>query len=111
MYITNYKDIQVIWKDPDNTKRRQGIKDIAGALIDPCYYNMKDGFGHKEHGMWSDAPLPRAHMEYAAKDAYVSYELYRRLDLFQRGYYSLNKNQEEMKDKTRARNYWQGDEW
>ena len=34
MYISNFKDIQRIWRDPDNKKRKQGLKDVAAAIID-----------------------------------------------------------------------------
>jgi hypothetical protein len=61
---------------------------------------MKDGFGDKEHGMWGDLPpLPHKHLEYAARDAYVSYELYRHLDVYERGFFSLYKSSE--KNRTR----------
>ena len=92
MYISNFKDIQRIWRDPDNKKRKQGLKDVAAAIIDVYYKNMKDGFGDAEHRIWAAAPLPLKHLEYAARDAYTAYELYRRLDLFERGFFSLFKN-------------------
>ncbi|CAM0945843.1 unnamed protein product [Alopecurus aequalis] len=106
MFITPccHKDIQTIWRDPDNEKprcRKQGLKDVAAAIIDPYYENMKDGFGEEEHKIWADASLPPKHLEYAARDAYAAYEIYRRLDVFERGFLSLYKNPE----KKRAR-YW-----
>ena len=103
LYIHNFKDIQSVWRDPDNTwKHTQVLKDVAGAIIDPYYLNMKDGFGFAEHRMWSDSPpLPDKHLEYAARDAYVTYEVYRKLDVYERGFFSLFKNAE----KKRAR-YW-----
>ncbi|KAM0826703.1 hypothetical protein ACQ4PT_068699 [Festuca glaucescens] len=93
-YIHNLNDIQAIWRDPDNTKKRlQGLKDVAAAIIDPIYLEMKDGFGRKEHRMWADPPpLPPKHLEYAARDAYATYEVYRRLDVFERGFFSLFKH-------------------
>ncbi|XP_051229655.1 uncharacterized protein [Lolium perenne] len=78
-YIHNIKDIQMIWRDPDNKKRTQGLKDVAAAIIDPFYMKMKDGFGREEHSMWANAPpLPPEHILYAARDAYVTYEVYKR---------------------------------
>ncbi|KAM0898444.1 hypothetical protein ACQ4PT_021922 [Festuca glaucescens] len=96
LYIHNIKDIQMIWRDPDNTtKQTQGLKDVAAAIIDPFYLKMKDGFGRKEHSMWANAPsLPPDHILYAARDAYASYEVYRRLDVFERGFFSLYKHSE-----------------
>ena len=103
LYVSNHKDIQTIWRDPDKPRKRiQGMKDVAAAIIDPYYQDMKDGFGENEHRMWADAPpLPDAHVAYAARDAYVSYELYRRLDVFERGFFCLFKSSE----KKRAREW------
>ncbi|KAM0853217.1 hypothetical protein ACQ4PT_051242 [Festuca glaucescens] len=96
LYIHNIKDIQMIWRDPDNTtKQTQGLKDVDAAIIDPFYLNMKDGFGRKEHNMWANVPpLPPDHILYAARDAYASYEVYRRLDVFKRIFFSLYKDSE-----------------
>jgi hypothetical protein len=48
LYCHNLNDIQQIWRDLDNTKKRtQGLKDVAAAVIDPWYLEMKYGFGRK----------------------------------------------------------------
>nr|XP_051221698.1 uncharacterized protein LOC127339948 [Lolium perenne] len=95
LYVHNPKDIQEIWRDPDKKKKLQGLKDVAGAIIDPIYFEMKDSFGRAEHRMWANPPpLPPKHLEYAARDAYATYEVYRRLDLFERGFFSLFKHPE-----------------
>ncbi|KAM0855274.1 hypothetical protein ACQ4PT_049889 [Festuca glaucescens] len=75
--VHNLKDIQQIWRDPEKSwKRTQGLKDVGGAIIDPYYEKMKDGFGNREHNMWANAPpLPMKHLEYAARDAYATYEV------------------------------------
>ncbi|KAM0911979.1 hypothetical protein ACQ4PT_013104 [Festuca glaucescens] len=74
--VHNLKDIHQVWRDPEKSwKRTQGLKDVAGAIIDPYYENMQDGFGKKEHNMWANAPpLSEKHLEYAARDAYATYE-------------------------------------
>ncbi|KAM0864093.1 hypothetical protein ACQ4PT_044149 [Festuca glaucescens] len=98
LYIHNIKDVQAIWRDPDNTKRTQGLRDVAAAIIDPFYLKMKDGFGMTEHRMWANAPpLPPGHILYAGRDAYVTYEVYRRLDVFERGFFSLYKRPEKIR--------------
>jgi hypothetical protein len=67
---------------------------------------MKDGFGRREHAIWHEAPpLPPKHLEYAARDAYASYEVYRHLDIFERGFFSMYKNKYAHKDKKRARDW------
>jgi hypothetical protein len=95
IYISRFKDIQRVWRDPDNkeNKRTQGIKDVAGAIIDKYYLNMKYGFGNKDHQMWANPPpLPLKHLEYAARDAYATYKTYRRLDVCKRGFFCLWKD-------------------
>ncbi|KAM0919018.1 hypothetical protein ACQ4PT_008435 [Festuca glaucescens] len=82
--VHNLKDIQQIWRDPEKSwKRTQGLKDVVAAIIDPYYEQMKDGFGNTEHNMWANAPpLPEKHLEYAARDAYATYEVYRSRTVF-----------------------------
>ncbi|KAM0851342.1 hypothetical protein ACQ4PT_052476 [Festuca glaucescens] len=99
--VHNLKDIQQIWRDPEKSwKRTQGLKDVAAAIIDPYYEQMKDGFGNTEHNMWANAPpLPEKHLEYAARDAYATYEVYRRLDVYERGFFSLYKHSEKKRSR------------
>ncbi|KAM0877229.1 hypothetical protein ACQ4PT_035634 [Festuca glaucescens] len=96
LYVHNLQDIQTIWRDPKKFwKLTQGLKDVSAAIIDPYYSKMKDGFGIKEHNMWANPPpLPDAYLEYAARNAYATYEVYRRLDVFERGFFSLYKHSE-----------------
>ena len=57
LFINNLKDLQQVWRDPEKSwKRTQGLKDVAGAIIDSYYENMKDGFGKREHSMWANPP-------------------------------------------------------
>jgi hypothetical protein len=99
--VHNLKDIQQIWRDPEMSwKRTQGLKDVAAAIIDPYYEQMKDGFGNTEHSMWANAPpLPEKHLEYVARDAYATYEVYRRLDVYERGFFSLYKHSEKKRSR------------
>ena len=96
--IFNHFDNQKIWKDPDLIKYRSdgsvgkhGMKDLAGLLIDPLYYEMKGAMTNEDHQLWHIAPLSEKHLHYAAKDAYVTYELYKKLDFYERGRYKLMK--------------------
>ena len=98
--ISNHIDIQLIWANPDSTKRRQGMKDLAAALIHDSYKEMKDKMISKDHEEWAIAPLSEKHMHYAAKDAYVSYELYRRLDFFERGWYHAHRRSGKVRSRT-----------
>ena len=49
------------------------------ALINEEYADMKTKFPKSQHRLWEKTPLDRINIEYAAKDAYVSYELYRKI--------------------------------
>ena len=49
------------------------------ALIDESYGDMKTSFPKSQHRLWEKGPLDDINIEYAAKDAYVSYELYRKI--------------------------------
>ena len=102
LYIFNHIDIQSIWKDPDliklrrdGTPSKQGMKDVAGVLIHPSYYEMKGGMTDADHQLWHKAPLSEKHLKYAAKDGYVSYELYKILDFYERGCYKVMKRKEQ----------------
>ena len=66
-------DIQDIFKS------RVGMANLADAIIDGSYKNMKTKFSSDKHDLWETKPLSLMHLEYAAKDGYVSYELYRRI--------------------------------
>ena len=83
----NYNDIHAYWMNPDNTSRRkQKITDVAAVLIDSSY---KDGdeMTVDDHRKWGVAPLSQKHLDYAAKNAFLSYELYRMLDFYERGFF------------------------
>jgi len=58
---------------------RAGMGTMAKRLIDSWYGDMKKKFHHDRHRMWGVIPLPQMNIEYAAIDAWVSYELYRKI--------------------------------
>uniref|UniRef100_A0A8I6WKS2 3'-5' exonuclease domain-containing protein n=1 Tax=Hordeum vulgare subsp. vulgare TaxID=112509 RepID=A0A8I6WKS2_HORVV len=58
---------------------RTSMAHMAVALIDEEYGDMKTIFPKYQHKLWEKGPLDRINIEYAAKDAYVSYELYRKI--------------------------------
>ena len=58
---------------------RAGMATMAQRLIDSWYGDMKKKFHHDRHRMWGYIPLPKMNIEYAAIDAWVSYELYRKI--------------------------------
>ena len=87
----NHKDIHANWRNPDNTSRRkQRIVDVAAVVIDISYKD-DDDMTDDDHRKWGVAPLSQKHLEYAAKNAYLSYEVYRRLDIYERGFFRLFK--------------------
>ncbi|XP_051196869.1 uncharacterized protein [Lolium perenne] len=60
-------------------KSRVGMANLAEAIIDGSYKNRKTKFSSDKNDLWETKPLSRMHLEYAAKDGYVSYELYCRI--------------------------------
>ena len=72
-------DIQDVLKFPADIKgTRAGMGYLAGVVIDPSYKEMAK-LTHEEHQHWHDIPLSQAQLEYAARDGYVSYELWNRI--------------------------------
>ena len=78
---------------------RDSMADLAAAIIDPSYKNMKKSFPKEKHQFWEWKPLSLIHLEYAAKDGYVSYELYRRILIIKNGLRHLQ--QQSMKERLR----------
>ena len=64
---------------------KTGMPTMAADLIDLHYATMKTNFHHKRHGYWDVIPLPGVNIDYAAVDGFVSYELNRLLDLYEKG--------------------------
>ncbi|KAE8766887.1 putative ubiquitin-conjugating enzyme E2 26 [Hordeum vulgare] len=62
-------------------KQKDSLIDLAMAIIDPYYRDMKAECD-KDKFMWHKAwvnKLHEEHIKYTAKDAYTSYEMYRRI--------------------------------
>ena len=78
----NLVDIQgqyKIWGNKEHEK--DSLVHLTEAIIDPYYRDMKDSCNkdkHAWHSAWMEK-LDIAHVVYAAKDAYTSYEMYRRI--------------------------------
>lgn len=58
---------------------RAGMGKIAAVIIDPSYNEMKKECTNEMHNQWHWDPLSEKHLEYAAKDGYVSYELWNKI--------------------------------
>uniref|UniRef100_A0A8I6XTD1 3'-5' exonuclease domain-containing protein n=1 Tax=Hordeum vulgare subsp. vulgare TaxID=112509 RepID=A0A8I6XTD1_HORVV len=58
---------------------RTSMAHMAVALFDESYGDMKTSFPKYQHKLWEKGPLDDINIQYAAKDAYVSYELYRKI--------------------------------
>ena len=77
------------------------MADLAAAIIDPSYKSMKKSFRKEKHQFWEWKPLSPIRLEYAAKDGYVSYELYRRILIIKNGLCHLH--QQPVKETLRPR--------
>ena len=63
---------------------RDGMASLATSIIDESYSEMKNKFPTERHNYWEERPLSDLNLEYAAKDAYVSYQLYVKIWFFLR---------------------------
>ncbi|XBI96303.1 hypothetical protein VPH35_032605 [Triticum aestivum] len=82
----NYVDLQRKWRVQNNGKKWQSLAKFAGSLIHPSYKEMKQKIDRKsDHLLWGDSPLPNNLIEYAAKDAYVTYEAWKKIEITKQG--------------------------
>ena len=79
----NWIDLQSLVKIKGRG-RRDGMASLASCILDESYSEMKNGFPSKRHDYWEEEPLSNLNLEYAAKDAYVSYQLYVKIWFFLR---------------------------
>ncbi|XP_071683710.1 3'-5' exonuclease-like [Lolium perenne] len=84
----NWIDIQEIVNVKGLNERgklmRDGMASLATSIIDESYSQMKSKFPPERHNYWEEQPLSNLNLEYAAKDAYVSYQLYVKIWFFLR---------------------------
>ncbi|XBI80779.1 hypothetical protein VPH35_089838 [Triticum aestivum] len=68
-----------IWGSKEHEK--DSLVHLAEAIIDPYYRDMKDSCNKDKRAWHSDwmEKLDKAHVVYAAKEAYTSYDMYRRI--------------------------------
>ncbi|KAE8772836.1 putative ubiquitin-conjugating enzyme E2 26 [Hordeum vulgare] len=65
----------------EKKKQKDSLVNLAEAIIDPYNRDMKSEC-EKDKFVWNKAwvnELDEEHIKYAAKDAYTSYEMYRRI--------------------------------
>lgn len=81
-----YVDMQRKWRVPKNGKKWQALAEFAASLIHPSYKEMKKKINQEfDHKLWGDSPLPNNLIEYAAKDAYVTYEAWKKIEIVKEG--------------------------
>jgi hypothetical protein len=76
-------DIQRIFKIKEIGK--DGMGDLAAAIIDESYKGMNKKFPSHRHNYWEEKPMKEANLHYAAIDGYISYELYRKIKIINDG--------------------------
>ena len=70
---------ECVWGSDKN--KLNSLVDLASDIIDPCYMKMKDESKKDKnawHSVWHER-LDEQLIKYTAKDAYTSYEMYRRI--------------------------------
>jgi len=88
LFIMNHVDIHAIWRNPDKPSgRKESLMDVAALFVDKSYKDFNGGLTKKDHLGWGSAPLSKKHKHYAAKNAFVSFELFRKLDIHERGFF------------------------
>ncbi|XP_020163418.1 uncharacterized protein [Aegilops tauschii subsp. strangulata] len=82
-----YIDIQRKWRVPyKGRKRFHSLADVAGSVIHPFYKQMKNKIDRVEdHKLWGISRLPNYLIEYAAIDAYATYESWKRIENIREG--------------------------
>ncbi|KAM3334487.1 hypothetical protein ACQJBY_029109 [Aegilops geniculata] len=81
-----YVDMHRKWRVPNNGKKWQSLAEFAASLIHPSHKEMKQKINKKlDHKLWGDSPLPNNLIEYAAKDAYVTYEAWKKIETIKEG--------------------------
>ena len=84
LHIPNFVDIQTNWRVPDGTKPLDSLGDVAAAIIDDEYADMKMKTTDHDHSLWTSI-LSTKHVEYAAKDAYAAFEIWNRISTMKKG--------------------------
>ena len=77
--LVNIQDHYKVYVSDEN--KLNSLVDLASAIIDPYYMKMKNESKKDKnawHSVWHER-LDEQHVKYAAKDAYTSYEMYRRI--------------------------------
>ncbi|XBJ19641.1 hypothetical protein VPH35_010592 [Triticum aestivum] len=81
-----FVDMQRKWRVPNNGKKWQSLAEFAASLIHPSYKEMKQKINKKlDHKLWGYSPLLNNLIEYAAKDAYVTYEAWKKIKTIKEG--------------------------
>ena len=84
LHVANFVDIQTNWRVPDGTKPLDSLGDVAAAIIDDEYADMKTKMTDHDHSLWTSI-LSTKHVEYAAKDAYAAFEIWNRISTMKKG--------------------------
>ena len=77
--LVNIQHHYKVWGSDKN--KLNSLVDLASAIIDPYYAKMKEESNKDKnawHSVWHER-LDEQHVNYAAMDAYTSYEMYRRI--------------------------------
>ena len=82
--VANYFDIQTDWVVPRSTKNLDSLLDVAGRLVDPSFFTLKEKFNKGHHDHWAE-PLCEEQIVYACKDAYACYAIWNRVDFILQG--------------------------
>ena len=94
LYVSKLVDIQGKWRVLEASKPLDSLVDVTELIIDEDYGKMKDGFSFIDHCQWAWYPLSRKHIDYATIDAFVAYDIWRRMTVFKRGFQHVKEDRE-----------------
>ena len=88
LFIMNHVDIHAIWSNPDRTSfRNERLMDVAALFVDPSYKDYNGGLTDADHRLWGAEYLSDEHVNYDVKNAFVRSELYKKLHIYERGFF------------------------
>jgi hypothetical protein len=79
VHVVNHVDLQRLWRYPDGGTGKAGMARLASDIIDREYAGMKIEFPKHLHERWEWRHLDYDAIKYAARDAYVCYEMLNRI--------------------------------
>jgi hypothetical protein len=107
--IPNHVDLQDHFNFPGTHQGQTGTAKMAALIIDRTYEDYKEEFRKKKlHDTWHLRELEPEQIQYAAKDAYVRYDMYRRISMIRGGFWTSQHHVRQQSSPTSSRHGREG---